>query len=142
MVVTLPTLQIGDVCILLGHNNDTGAYNKTNTDRFLSDYLTAQRRLREQENEGAVPPRIVFLGDNAYRSGSAVISSNNPSAALWRRDQHSARSIVERAFGRIGQVYGYLNNRSRLNPERHALCLMGCFQMGTYDLEQNPVRVD
>jgi len=91
---------IYDVKLLLGHNNDQGAFS-----------LTRMRETITQEN-------IRLLTDSGY-SSSHLVTPDDEKSRTWNHTQKGLRSVVEVAIGMV-QHYVLAAERVYQNPETRA----------------------
>jgi len=112
---------IYDVKLLLGHNNDQGAF-----------WLTGMRDTIMQEN-------ILLLADSGY-SSSHLVTPDDEKSRTWNHTQKGLRSVVEVAIGMV-QHYVLAAERVSQNPELHALAVMCCYQLTNMNLKLFPLRV-
>ena len=119
MIVSIAYMQIVDVCITLGHNNDQGTY-----------VVTGTKALMKSMNK-------YLLGDCGYHD-FRITTPNSVRTIQVHGENMSLRSLVENAFTDLQQRFGYVTRKSRFVPELHSLVLMVCCQLTALDLHYHP----
>lgn len=113
--------MIYDVCFLLGHNNDQGAF-----------LISGMKEMVERE-------KIFLLTDGGY-SHHRLISPDKCKCSNWKNTQQSLRSVVETVIGLV-KTYGVAGGVFRGSPELHELALMTVYQITNMMLKVYPLRI-
>jgi len=118
LVVSL-TGELYDVSILLGHNNDAGAYRITEMDKFLLQY------------------GLTLAADNGYRHSHLLCpDSKQPNNSMLL----AARSVVETPFAYV-RLFRIAKEKCQLkNLVMHAYALLCAFQLVALKCLKRPFR--
>lgn len=116
--------EIMDVQLRLGHNNDRGMYNSTDTEARLAAC------------------GIRALADAGYSaSDQLVVPSDLPVHSDLRRRQARLRSVVEHNFAMV-HMFKTAGGIFRGSPEQQQMILMIVYALVHLKSAENPLRVD
>jgi hypothetical protein len=101
--------QIFQIIIALGHNNDSGVLNLSNTVDILHE------------------KKIKLLGDGGY-GNSYIVTPDMLKSDKWNQKQKGMRSSVEQGFSNV-KNFKICSNTFHLAPEIQVMILSICYNL-------------